>query len=130
MSILCKILESIVADNIIKHLITNKLLAKEQHGFLKGKSCTTNLIEFLDTLTSALLNSIPIDVLYTNFRKAFNRASHMKLCAKVYASGIVGMPLKWIESFLLNRKQRVVMGKCKANWVDVLSGIPQGSVCR
>ncbi|XP_065658917.1 uncharacterized protein LOC136083445 [Hydra vulgaris] len=92
------------------------------------KQGTFNNKQGISKGTAWVSESIPIEVLYTNFRKAFNRASHMKLCAKVYASGIVGMPLKWIESFLSNRKQRVAMGKCKANWVDVLSGVPQGSV--
>ncbi|XP_012555567.1 uncharacterized protein LOC105844018 [Hydra vulgaris] len=110
-SIPCKILERTIADNIIKHLITNKVFAKEHHGFLKGKSCTANLEEFLDTLTSALLYAIPIDVLYTDFQKAFDRVSHIKLCNKVYASGIVGMPLKWIKSLLSNRKKQVGNGK-------------------
>jgi hypothetical protein len=127
-SIPCKILERIIADCIMEHLLKNNLLAKEQHGFVKGKSCTTNLLEYLDILTDAFHNGIPIDVLYTDFKKAFDSVSLKKLLSKLCASGISGILLKWIECFLSNRKQRVVMGDCVTDWSDVLSGVPQGSV--
>ena len=127
-SIPCKILERLIADCILDHLLKNNLLAKEQHGFLKGKSCTTNLLEYLDILTDAIHNGIPVDVLYTDFKKAFDSVSIKKLLSKLLASGISGILLKWIECFLSNRKQRVVMGDCVTDWIDVLSGVPQGSV--
>jgi ribonuclease P/MRP protein subunit RPP40 len=95
---------------------------------LKGKSCTTNLLEYLDILTDAIHNGIPVDVLYTDFKKAFDSVSIKKLLSKLLASGISGILLKWIECFLSNRKQRVVMGDCVTDWIDVLSGVPQGSV--
>ena len=50
------------------------------------------------------------------------------LLSKLLASGISGILLKWIECFLSNRKQGVVMGDCVTDWIDVLSGVPQGSV--
>ena len=50
-SIPCKILERIIADHIMKHLVPNKILWEEQHGLMKGKSCTTNLLEYIDILT-------------------------------------------------------------------------------
>ena len=47
-SIPCKILESLIRDSMVKHLKTNRLIAKEQHGFVKGRSCLTNLLETCD----------------------------------------------------------------------------------
>jgi hypothetical protein len=95
----------------MKHLLVNKLLSEEQHGFMKGKSCTTNLLEYVDILTEALFKGKVYDVLYTDFKKAFDSVSHIKLISKVSALRIKGSLLEWIKIFLLNRKQRVVMGE-------------------
>jgi ribonucleases P/MRP protein subunit RPP40 len=110
------------------YLIKNELLAKEQHGFMKGKNCTTNLLEYLDILTDAINKGIPINALYTDFKNAFDSVSLKKLCLKLRQIGIQGQLLRWIESFLSNRKQRKVMGNSKTEWVDVVSGVVQGSV--
>jgi hypothetical protein len=99
----------------MEHLIKNNLLAQEQHGFVKGKSCTTNLIEYLDILTDAFHNGIPIDVLYTDFKKAFDSVPLKKLLSKLSASGFSGILLKLIECYLSNR---LVMGDCVTDWMD------------
>ncbi|XP_065680569.1 uncharacterized protein LOC136094523 [Hydra vulgaris] len=104
-SIPCKVLERIKADCIMQHLIKNNLLSKKQHGFMKSKSCTTNLLEYLDILTDAFHNRTPL-----------------------LTFGISGKRLTWIVCFLAHRKQRVVLGKSVTDWVDVLSGVPEGSV--
>ena len=44
----CKVFESIVRDSIINHVRIHKLVKESQHGFLKGRSCLTNLLEFLE----------------------------------------------------------------------------------
>ena len=69
-----------------------------------------------------------MDVLYTDFEKAFDKVSHKKLITKLYAYGIRGRLLGWIKSFLRGRRQRVVMGEIVSEWRDILSGVPQGSV--
>ncbi|XP_065683334.1 uncharacterized protein LOC136096110 [Hydra vulgaris] len=127
-SIPCKVLERIIADCIMQHLIKNNLLSKKKHGFMKSKSCTTNLLEYLDILTDAFHNRTPVDALHTDFKKAFDSVSHKKLLSKLLNFGISGKLLTWIICFLANRKQRVVLGKNVTDWVDVLSGVPQGSV--
>ena len=71
---------------------------------------------------------LPWDVIYTDFSKAFDSIPHERLLKKVEAYGIQGNVLKWIRSFLSNRKQRVCLGGKYSNWQDVTSGIPQGSV--
>ena len=130
-SITCKILERIIADCIMIHLVKNNILTKKQNGFMKGKSCTTNLLEYIDILTNQIFNGKSVDVLYTDFKKTFDSVSHKKLCSKLVAAGIDGTLLDWIKCFLYNRKQRVVMGDCSTEWVEVKSGtmcVPQGSV--
>ena len=69
-----------------------------------------------------------MDVLYTDFEKAFDKVSHRKLLIKLEAYGIVGNLLGWIRSFLRNRRQRVVIGEAVSTWRGTTSGVPQGSV--
>ena len=90
-SVPCKILERIIANNIMRYLVANNILCKEQHGFMKGKSCTTNLLEYVDMITTAFLKGTPIDVLYTDFKKAFDSVSHKKLITKISGVGINGV---------------------------------------
>ena len=43
-----KILERIIRDEIVNHMTNNTLFSPNQHGFIKGRSCNTNLLEFLE----------------------------------------------------------------------------------
>jgi hypothetical protein len=110
------------------HLVINGILTKKQHGFMKGRSCTTNLLEYIVLLTNHIYNGKAVDVLNTDFKKAFDSVSQRKLCAKLAAVGIDGMVLEWIKCFLNDRKQRVVMREFITDWVEVKSGVPQRSV--
>lgn len=95
---------------------------------MPNKSCTTNLLEFLDWVTDVIDQGSFVDVIYTDFSKAFDKVSHQKLLVKLKSYGIVGEIFEWIKSFLLGRKQRVVLGDTVSNWEPVTSGVPQGSV--
>jgi hypothetical protein len=127
-SIPCNIMESIIRAKMEDYLYKNNHLAKEQHGFVKSKSCTTNLIETLDFISSSLDNGIPVDVILFDFAKAFDTVPHRRLLAKLKAYGFDGLTLKWIEAFLKNRRQRVVQGEIVSDWAEIFSGVLQGSV--
>ena len=124
----CKVQESIIHDSMLLHLVGNNLIASAQHGFLPGKSCTTNLLEAYDVMSKALELNLPVDVIVTDFWKAFDSAAHRRLLLKLGAYGIRGKLLEWIADWLHGRKQRVVFGAHTAEWKDVTSGVPQGSV--
>ena len=47
----CRILESLIKDDLMSHLLREKLITDNQHGFMKGRSCTTNLVAFMDKFT-------------------------------------------------------------------------------
>ena len=96
--------------------IANKLISADQHGFLPNRSCITNLIESLDIITDSLDKGLSVDVIYTDFSKAFNKVSHSKLLIKLEAYDISGLLLKWIKDFLIGREQRVVLGNAVSNW--------------
>ena len=126
--LLCRILESIIRDEILSHLRTYELIEKSQHGFLPHKSCVTNLLEFLEVITRLIDEGNNVDVVFLDFSKAFDKVPHVRLMSKVRAHGIVGNVAGWIEEWLRGRKQRVVLNGKASSWADVLSGVPQGSV--
>ena len=107
-SILCKVFESFMKDLLLNHLISNNILRLSQHGFLPGKSTTTNLIEYLDALTQHLDYGNAVDVIYLDFAKAFDKVPHKRLLVKLDAIGVGGNVLSWIDDWLTGRVQRVV----------------------
>jgi len=70
------------------------LLVNEQHGFVKSKSCTTNLLETFDFISVNLDNGIPVDVILLDFAKAFDTVPHRLLLAKLHAYGFECLKLK------------------------------------
>ena len=76
----------------------------------------------------SLQHKSSVDVIYIDFSHAFDSVVHSKLIYKLIALGINGLLLEWINSFLSNRVQCVVLEHCFSGWCPVISGVPQGSV--
>ena len=127
-SIVCKVLERIIKHHILAYLEKEELLLPSQHGFRSGRSCLTNLIDFLEYATDLLDRGKKISVVYLDFCKAFDKVPHRRLLISLENHGLGGPLLKWIETWLLGRKQRVILNGQQADWVDVKSGVPQGTV--
>ena len=85
----------------------NNCFAKSQHGFLARKSCVTQLLEFLEDVTTALDIGEDVDVIFLDLSKAFDRVPHKRLLKKLWGYGIRGNIHAWIEDFLSNKTQRV-----------------------
>jgi hypothetical protein len=103
------IMESIIKDEIFEHLEKHNLIKDSQHGFTKGKSCLTNLLEFFEEITRVIDSGNPVDVIYLDFAKAFDKVPHERHLRKVHSHGITDKILAWIASWLRGRKQRVAL---------------------
>ena len=126
-SILCRLLEKIVKKHIMEHFEDNKIIPKEQHGFVPNRSCFTNLLDTMDNITKLQDMGVRVDEVFLDFSKAFDRVPHQRLLYKLNALGVKGHILNWIESFLSQRTQRVKIRKTLSSSTKVTSGVPQGS---
>ena len=82
-SVVCKLFESLLRKQLINHLQSNDLLSVHQHGFISGRSCTTNLLEVLDEWTQVLEEGGSIDVVYMDLMKAFDTVPHHRLLLQI-----------------------------------------------
>ena len=117
-------MESILRDAIVQHLEQYSLLRSSQLGFMAGKSTLSNLLEYLEDLTKLVDDGHCVDIIYLDFAKAFDKVPHLRLIKKCEGLGIQGNILKWIQEWLSDRKQRVVLNGKASQWGNVTSGVP------
>ena len=127
--IFCKLAETYIRDFLLDFLNRNDLISLAQHGFLGGRSVTTNLISCKNDWTRNLDAGKNTTVAYIDYSKAFDSVSHPKLLHKLrHEFCVPEHVLRWIASFLDDRKYRVKVGSSFSEIFPVRSGVPQGSV--
>ena len=127
-SVACKLMERIISNDMLAFLRQHGSITKQQHGFLTGRSTSTNLLESINDWTIAIKNKKSVIVAYIDYSKAFDTVSHSKLLNKLTAYGISGCLLAWIAGFLSNRTQQTRVGSILSNIANLISGVVQGSV--
>ena len=127
-SILCKTMEHIIASQLHTHLDRHGYICDNQHGFRRCRSCETQLFSTTQDFINAIEEGNRIDAIVLDFSKAFDKVDHERLLVKLQHCGVSGNLLSWVESWLVGRKQRVVVDGAESEECDVASGVPQGSV--
>ncbi|GAB0207244.1 mitochondrial enolase superfamily member 1 [Grus japonensis] len=92
-----KVMEQIILSAITWHIQDNQVIRPNQHGFMKGRSCLTNLISFYDKVTRLVDEGKATDVVYVDFSKAFDTVSHSILLEKLAAHGLDMCILCWYK---------------------------------
>ena len=126
--VVSKILEHIISSHIMKYAEANSILSNNQHGFRARRSTETQLILTVNDIGKHLENGKLVDMSILDFTKAFDKVPHRRLIHKLCHYGMSGQIANWIQDFLSERTQRVMVeGKC-SKLAPVLSGVPQGTV--
>ena len=103
-------------------------LSWDHDSLISALATVLQLLKILDDWTEILEYGGQIDVIYTDFEKAFDRVPHNRLISKLHSYNINVDIINWIKAYLENRVQRVRINSCFSNWANVISGIPQGSI--
>ena len=127
-SITCKLLEHIVHSNVMAPYDQHGILKDNQHSFCKKCSCETQLDITIQEIASCLLKGNQVDVILLDFAKAFDKVPRSRLLYKMEHYGIQNQTRAWIQAFLGDRKQEVILDGAHSTQADVLSGVPQGTV--
>ncbi|EYC35206.1 hypothetical protein Y032_1116g3629 [Ancylostoma ceylanicum] len=127
-SIFARLFEKIMKRHIVEHLTEQQIIPKSQHGFWKGKSIETALLESTNDWTQALDEHNSVHVVYFDFSKAFDKIPIQKLLHKLYRVGVQPRAVEWIRGFLENRTYQVRIDDCFSTVYGTSSGVPQGGV--
>ncbi|KAL1448049.1 hypothetical protein WDU94_000025 [Cyamophila willieti] len=124
---------------LFEHLVYSKLtpilstlIINNQHGFIKNKSTTSNLVSFIECVNEIVEGGHQFDCCATDYSKGFDKININILCAKLEAYGLADPLLSWFRNFLSNRQQVVKLRTTRNNDIylsepfEVLSGCPQG----
>ena len=104
--------------NLMTYLHDHNLLSKAKHGFLTRKSTGTNLLSCLHDWQFSLKNKRSIEIIYIDFKKAFDSLVHSKIIAKLSAYGIGYELLSWIQAFSTGRTQRVIIDNALSSYIQ------------
>ena len=126
--ICCKIMAYIMLSHIAKHIAKNNIIINDQHGSRNKLSTITQLINTTTDWANTLNNKGETDIIFLDFSKAFDKISHKFILFKLHYYGIRNHTLSWIGAFLSNRTQTTVVNSVHSSYVEVTSGVPQGSV--
>ena len=125
-----KIFEKHVNKHLMNYLNKYKLICESQSGFRKKRSCQTALFKLIDQWMICIDKGDLIGSLFIDFRKAFDVVDHEILMKKLALYKINDLSLNWFQSYLSERRQAVFNGQAHSEFIQIQSGVPQGSLLR
>ena len=125
---LSKIFEKDALNQIMQFLEDNKKLSQHQHAYQKGHSTVTCLYEVVNHLYQKVEEKMYTAIVSLDLSKAFDSLDHTLLLNKLGKLDLSEQTLKWIKSYLTNRRQRTVFDTITSSEEAVKSGVPQGSI--
>ena len=123
-----KTFEKAIFKHVRNFLLYNQIITPLQSGFTSGDSTVNQLLDNYNTFCRALDEGKEVQAVFCDISKAFDRVWHRGLIAKLKHYGIDGPLLAWFESYLANRRQRVVLPNGNSDWKEIKAGVPQGSI--
>jgi len=123
-----KLLEKTVHEQLNNYLNINNILPDEQSGFRRFFSTTTLLLQITSLIYDALNNNKVISLVLLDFSKAFDSINHDIMINNLKEIGLSKLSINWFNSYLRERKHRVIVDESFSDWLDVICGIPQGSI--
>ena len=122
-----KLLEKLVHRQLLIFLHNNNLLSEMQHGFISGKSTSTALQDFILYATNHINNAKLCSCVFIDLSKAFDSLNHVVLLRKLRTFGLCDKAGPWFDSYLSHREQKTIFNGIESEYMDVISGVPQGS---
>ena len=116
-----------IHDRLLNHCIDNDIISNKQAAYLKGDSTITQLLYLVHKIRLAWGEKSIAHTVFLDISAAFDKVWHNGLLAKLKQIGVSGQLMKVLESYLTNRKQRVVIDGVYSNEVSIKAGVPQGS---
>ena len=123
-----KIFEKIIHERLVSFIDKHKILPNNQFGFRKKHSASHGITHLNEQVTKNLEDKKNSAVLFMDLKSAFDTVNHDILIKKLDHYGIRNNALNLLTSYLTNRKQFIKSGKIESCLLDVLCGVPQGSV--
>ena len=113
---------------LYSHFEKNKIICETQFGFRSGHSCEHALLTAQNAILSTLSKKEVAVLLLIDFSKAFDMVDHKILLSKLEHYGVRENTLNWFKSYLTDRRQYVKVNDVESSTVNLLHGVPQGSI--
>ena len=111
-------------------LIKNDLISNCQYGFRSNSSTSLALMELIEEISVSLDNKKATVWVFIDLKKAFDTIDHTLLLKKHDHYGVRGIANEWLQSYLQCRKQFVQVDEHRSKLLEIICGVPQGSVFR
>ena len=127
-SVLSYVCERLVSVRLGRFIERSGVLPTTQFAYRKGLGTCDELLCVSHTLQSALESGQEARIVQIDFSAAFDRVDHQGILYKLCSVGIGGSVLSILTQFPSDRSQHVMICGCRSKLVNVVSGVPQGSV--